>query len=171
MEATKVLKDIDLIAQAGEIREEIVGYVTQIDTAEGSKNQAAVDKREGLTAYNLALADGNKSAMDANISKIAAATETLQSSPAGVEGIQSRIEEFQSRQKELITEARRRKTVLADKVSELTKQLPGAEGVIGNMQALAMEIGKLSDKLRDLDGREKRCEKNESKEASTVNSF
>jgi chromosome segregation ATPase len=150
MDEKKDLSKVDLKAQAIEVRSGIVSCVAQLDAAQDSISQAEADKREARAEYNSALDTGDKMGMDSALAKIAAAAEVLKMPAAGIEGIRSRINEFQARQQELIGEARRRKAALKTKIAELTKQLPGAEGVIGDMSVLAMEIGKLDEKLRDL---------------------
>ena len=150
MKSIKDLSEVDLNAAAGEIRGELASCMAQLDTAKDSVNQAEADRREARAEYSAALENGNKHTMDQALRKIAAAADILHSPPAGVEGILARIEEFQGRQQELIAEARRRKAGIEVKVSELTKQLPVAEGVVGGMSALAMEIGKLVEKIKKL---------------------
>ena len=146
----KNLSEVDLKAQAIEVRSGIVSCVAQLDAAQDSISRAEADKREARAAYNKALDAGDKMGMDSALAKIAAAAEVLKVPVVGKEGIRSRIGEFQARQRELIGEARRRKAALEAEITDLTKQLPVAEGAIGGMSALAMEIGKLDEKLGDL---------------------
>ena len=150
MDEKKDLTGVNLNAEADEIRGEIASYTVQLDTAQDSVRQAEADRREARAAYNEALDAGDTAAMDRAISKLAAAAEIIQSPPAGIEGILPRVEEFHSRQQRLIGEARRRKAKLEAEIAELTKQLPGAEGVTSSMSALAVQIGRLAEKIKDL---------------------